>query len=103
MISENLKKLWRKIEIYIDSFPFYKMILPVRCFTCNKILGHFSDYLEEHKVNEDFFRDNDIQRYCCKKILISSVDIHKHLYGKRNNSYYRIKKYSELKKIVIAR
>ena len=79
------------------------MLLPIRCFTCNKILGHFSDYLEKEKVNEKFFLENNIKRYCCKKILISSVDIHKHLYGERNKTYYDMKKYSEVKKILIAR
>lgn len=79
------------------------MILPIRCFTCNKILGHFSDSIQEEKVNEDFFLRKNIKRYCCKKILISSVDIHKHLYGERNNTFYKMKKYSEVEKILVAR
>jgi len=72
---------------------------PIRCFTCNKVLGHFSGYT----INDEFFKENNIKRYCCKKILISSVDIHKHLYGERNKTFYNIKKYSEVEKILLAR
>lgn len=72
---------------------------PIRCFTCNKVLGHFSS----STINDDFFKENNIKRYCCKKILICSVDIHKHLYGERNKTFYNIKKYSEVEKILLAR
>ena len=49
------------------------------------------------------FKENNIKRYCCKKILISNVDIHKHLYGERNKTFYEMKKYSEVDKILLAR
>lgn len=75
---------------------------PIRCFTCNKVLGHFSG-IHNSIINEDFFKENNIKRYCCKKILISNVDIHKHLYGERNKTFYEMKKYSEVDKILLAR
>lgn len=79
------------------------MLLPIRCFTCNKILGHFSDIIEKDKVNDTFFKNNKIKRYCCKKILISSVDIHSSLYGSRNTKFYEMKKFTEIEKILLAR
>jgi len=78
-------------------------MLPIRCFTCNKILGHYSDYVEQKKINVAFFKKYNIDRYCCKKILLSSVDVHKELYVERDESFCKIKKYSEVKKIIIAR
>ena len=78
-------------------------MLPIRCFTCNKVLGHYSDYVEQKKINVAFFKKYNIDRYCCKKILKSSVDIHKNLYGERNQTFYNIKKYSEVEKILLAR
>lgn len=78
-------------------------MLPIRCFTCNKVLGHYSDYVEQNKIDINFFTKNHIERYCCKKILLTSVDIHKELYTKRDESFCNIKKYSEVKKIIIAR
>jgi DNA-directed RNA polymerase subunit N (RpoN/RPB10) len=78
-------------------------MLPIRCFTCNKVLGHYSDYVERNKIDVNFFKKNHIERYCCKKILLTSVDIHKELYTPRDESFCKIKKNSEIKKIIIAR
>lgn len=78
-------------------------MLPIRCFTCNKVLGHFSDYIENNKIDVEFFKKFDIKRYCCKKVLLTSVDVHKELYVQRDESFCSIKKYSEIDKIVIAR
>lgn len=102
MIFLNLKKLL-KIDINFILLKKIKMILPIRCFTCNRILAQYSDYIETNEINNIFFEENDIKRYCCKKILINSVDIHKDLYGERNNTFYKMKKYSEVNKILIAR
>ena len=79
------------------------MLLPIRCFTCNKILGHFGDYLEKNKVDSNFFEKNNIKRYCCKKIFLTSIYINKDLYGKRNSNFYTMKKYSEVHKILLSR
>lgn len=58
-------------------------MLPVRCFTCNKVLGHLETSLEtwkkENKYDcndpdasmESFYDLNKIERYCCKKILLT--------------------------------
>lgn len=62
-------------------------MLPVRCFTCNKVLGRYDGVLskfhdeypdEEQKPWEEFFDRFNIQRYCCRKILLTHVDIFKH-------------------------
>ena len=77
------------------------MIIPVRCFTCNRVLGSkYSRYLEiissetskENIINGDpevdLSEDNVYQksfkeigvsdRYCCKRHLLSHIDlIHK--------------------------
>jgi len=55
-------------------------MLPVRCFTCNKVLGYFDMLFEEHKkTNLDlsiFFEKYNIKRYCCKKIFMCHIDIY---------------------------
>lgn len=52
-------------------------MLPVRCFTCNKILGRyekvFRDYSEANYV--EFFEKFGITRYCCRKIFLTHVDV----------------------------
>lgn len=76
------------------------MIIPVRCFTCNKVIGSkWNTYVELlHKKNieegenimnisvdtesvddishnKDIFDKMGINRYCCKRHLLSHVDI----------------------------
>tara|TARA_B110001452_G_scaffold147612_1_gene122896 strand:- start:4265 stop:4513 length:249 start_codon:yes stop_codon:yes gene_type:complete len=78
------------------------MIIPVRCFTCNKVIGDkYSTYLykvqEDQKKNPDTNRvidtnsiknDNikqsyqgqilnelNIKRYCCRRMFLTQVDI----------------------------
>tara|TARA_B100000963_G_C22473614_1_gene601341 strand:+ start:489 stop:731 length:243 start_codon:yes stop_codon:yes gene_type:complete len=76
------------------------MIIPVRCFTCGKVLGNLWDkYLEElqkaynDELNEnelkrivDLQKDEDsaekkilddlgLKRYCCRRVMLSTVDL----------------------------
>ena len=70
------------------------MIIPVRCFTCNNLLGSkYKMYLEltkesekdpvldvESKDNTDndnvkAFKQLGITRYCCKRHLLSHIDL----------------------------
>ena len=70
------------------------MYIPIRCFTCNKTLGHLSDHIDNlKKINEfppnnTFFQMYGIRRYCCKMILMSSVDVMDNFSTSRDNSYY---------------
>ena len=69
------------------------MIIPVRCFTCNKTIGDVYEkykflekkqeiketYSIEENINQnnkkEIFRELGIQRYCCIRHLISQVDL----------------------------
>ena len=70
------------------------MIIPIRCFTCSKVIADKYDYyhLEKNKLaktkedSEDLKFFNDIHtkeildnlgliRYCCRRSLMSSVDM----------------------------
>jgi len=72
------------------------MIVPIRCFTCNKIIADKYDYYmnevakleKEGKLNEDpdykYFSkihtkeilDNlGLVRYCCRRMLLSTSDM----------------------------
>ena len=76
------------------------MIIPVRCFTCNNMIGSkWNKYLEllnEKNIdntdnilninkdtksidditnNKEIFEKLNIKRYCCKRHLLSHVDI----------------------------
>lgn len=54
-------------------------MLPVRCFTCGALLGDkFDTFKSRVNSGEDpakVLDDLGIKRYCCRRMLISSVDV----------------------------
>lgn len=75
-------------------------MIPVRCFTCGKVLGHLY-YIKE--FNEDEFKTHSIKRYCCKKILMTYVDIYDNesVYSTYDNKEVKIKQNLEEIKVLI--
>ncbi len=54
------------------------MLVPVRCFTCgNLIADKFEDYQNRIKsgdVPAKILNDLGIDRYCCRRMLLTSVE-----------------------------
>ena len=54
------------------------MLIPVRCFTCgNLIADKFDDYQTKLKSGEDpekVLNDLAINRYCCRRMLLTTVE-----------------------------
>ena len=54
------------------------MLIPVRCFTCgNLIADKFDDYQTKLKAGEDpekVLNDLAINRYCCRRMLLTTVE-----------------------------
>ncbi|MBS7646839.1 MAG: DNA-directed RNA polymerase subunit N [Candidatus Bathyarchaeia archaeon] len=55
------------------------MIIPVRCFTCGKLIGDkWEEFARRVKTGEDASDVLDslgIKRYCCRRMLLSHVEI----------------------------
>ena len=55
------------------------MIIPVRCFTCGKVVGDkWEEFTNRVKEGEDAGRvldDLGVTRYCCRRMLLSHVEI----------------------------
>ena len=54
------------------------MIIPVRCFTCGKVIGNkWESYLElKDKYDEKTTLDKlNLTRYCCRRMLLKHVDL----------------------------
>jgi len=55
------------------------MLVPVRCFSCNKIVGGaYEEFVERKESGEDPAKVMDelgIKRYCCRKIYVSHLDL----------------------------
>lgn len=55
------------------------MIIPVRCFSCGKVIGDkWKPYVERISKGEkpkDVLDDLGLKRYCCRRMLITHVEI----------------------------
>ncbi len=55
------------------------MIIPIRCFSCNKPLGHlWEEYKEQVEKGDDAKKIMDklgLERYCCRGVFLSQVDL----------------------------
>jgi DNA-directed RNA polymerase subunit N len=55
------------------------MMIPIRCFTCGNLIGDkFNSFQSRVKAGEDpgkVLDDLGLKRYCCRRMLISSVDV----------------------------
>ena len=55
------------------------MMIPIRCFTCGNLIGDkFAPFQSRVKAGEDAGKvldDLGLKRYCCRSMLISSVDV----------------------------
>lgn len=54
-------------------------MIPVRCFSCNKIIGNkwetYKARLESGKSASDAFEEIGLRRYCCKRMFLGHVEI----------------------------
>lgn len=70
------------------------MIIPVRCFTCGRVMADIIDYYENEKANieenkkvDKLYKNFDkihtahildnlgLKRYCCRRNLIANIDM----------------------------
>jgi DNA-directed RNA polymerase I, II, and III subunit RPABC5 len=58
------------------------MIIPVRCFTCGKVLGHQYEkyvYLTSKESSPERVSEAlkllDMKRYCCRRVIMSTVPL----------------------------
>jgi len=55
------------------------MIIPIRCFSCGKPVGHlWEEYQERIKKGENpkkVMDDLGLERYCCRALFLGHVDL----------------------------
>ncbi|PKK85247.1 MAG: DNA-directed RNA polymerase subunit N [Thermoplasmata archaeon HGW-Thermoplasmata-1] len=55
------------------------MIIPVRCFTCGKVVGSkYKDYKQRVAKGEnpkDVLDDLGLDRFCCRRMFLSHADL----------------------------
>ncbi len=55
------------------------MIIPVRCFTCGKVLGQvyerYLSLLDQQKTEAEALEELGLHRYCCRRVVLSTVPL----------------------------
>lgn len=55
------------------------MIIPVRCFTCGKLIADkWEPYVKmkrEGKPTKEIWTELGIERFCCKRMMVSHVNL----------------------------
>jgi DNA-directed RNA polymerase subunit N len=55
------------------------MMIPVRCFTCGKVVGGlYETYAKRVELGEDpkqVLDDLGLTRYCCRRMLVAHADL----------------------------
>ena len=49
-------------------------IIPIRCFTCGKVLGNKWEKFCEYEDKTVAFEELGLTRYCCKRVLLTTID-----------------------------
>lgn len=59
------------------------MMIPVRCFTCGKVVGHlWEEYKKRIDEGEDagkVLAELGLKRYCCRQVFVGNVDLIKEI------------------------
>lgn len=60
-----------------------KIIIPVRCISCNKPVGHlWEEYKKRTEAGEDAGKVMDelgLKRYCCRQLFMGHIDLLKEI------------------------
>ena len=55
------------------------MIIPVRCFTCGKVIGNkwetYLNLLQADYTEGDAMDQLGLRRYCCRRMMLTHVDL----------------------------
>ncbi len=55
------------------------MIIPVRCFTCGKVIGDlYESYVQQIEMGEDppkVLESLGLDRFCCRKTILTHADL----------------------------
>jgi DNA-directed RNA polymerase subunit N len=55
------------------------MIIPIRCFSCGKPIGHlweeYKKKIQEGESAKDILDEFELERFCCRSMFLGQVDL----------------------------
>ena len=61
-----------------ENFQYRTMLIPVRCFSCGKVVGNlwekYQQMLTEDYNESDALNHLNLTRYCCRRMILSHID-----------------------------
>jgi len=55
------------------------MIIPVRCFSCGKVIGDlyhkFAKEVQKGRNPKEVLDELGVKRYCCRRMLLSHIEL----------------------------
>ncbi|XP_035672416.1 DNA-directed RNA polymerases I, II, and III subunit RPABC5 [Branchiostoma floridae] len=71
--------LFPQTNTLVSPLPESEMIIPIRCFTCGKVIGNkwewYLGLLQADYTEGDALDALGLKRYCCRRMLLSHVDL----------------------------
>ena len=72
-------KIFKQTKIKIDlNLLINKMIIPVRCMSCRKPIGHlweeFKSRVEKGEDSKKVLEELGLERFCCRAMFLGQVD-----------------------------
>ncbi|XP_035595476.2 DNA-directed RNA polymerases I, II, and III subunit RPABC5 isoform X2 [Oncorhynchus keta] len=79
VLSFRFARVTAEHLLYRPQSKEIKMIIPVRCFTCGKIVGNkweaYLGLLQAEYTEGDALDALGLKRYCCRRMLLAHVDL----------------------------
>jgi len=55
------------------------MLIPVRCWSCGKVIAHvyeqYKEAIETGKDSDKALDDLGMERYCCRRMFVGHIDL----------------------------
>jgi len=71
-------------------------MIPVRCFTCGALIGDkwedFARRVKNGEMPDKVLDDLGLTRYCCRRMILSNVDVIDEILKYYENSYKKVEK-----------
>ena len=72
------------------------MMIPVRCFTCGTVVGdkwdEFARRVKNGEKPNEVLDDLGLNRYCCRRMLLSNVDVIDEILKYYEEAYKKVEK-----------